>query len=75
MARLLGVRLLALDATVVIVPADVTAPSVAADAAQARDAARSDGLPPMRSRTVGRGLAQAVRDIDEGAAILAEVRH
>ncbi len=73
-ARLLGIRLLALDATVVIVPADVTAPS-AARQPRLRASARSNGVTPVRSGTNGRGLAEAVRRIDEGAAILAEARH
>jgi hypothetical protein len=56
-ARLLGLRLLTLDATVVVVPAEVTDPASA-----------PHDLPPRD------GLAEAVRLIDEGAAILTEVR-
>lgn len=52
-ARLLRIRLLTLEATVVVVPTDVPASS----AANGR-----------------RGLAEAVRTIGEGAAILADVR-
>lgn len=60
LARVLGIRLLTLDATVVVVPADVP-PAVS-------PRARS-------SPAVGRGLADAVRSINEGAELLADARH
>lgn len=53
-ARLLGMPLLRLDATVVLMPAAITAPTSALAA--------------------GNGLAEAVRDINDGAAVLAQVR-
>jgi hypothetical protein len=53
-ARLLGIPLLRLDATVVLMPAAVTAPSSASAA--------------------GNGLAEAVRSINDGAEVLAQVR-
>jgi pyridoxal biosynthesis lyase PdxS len=65
-ARLLGLRLLTLHARVVVAPADVTA---------APAPARSSGMPPARSGAAGRGLAEAIQRINEGAAILAETRH
>jgi pyridoxal biosynthesis lyase PdxS len=66
-ARLLSIPLLTLDATVVIVPADATAPRPAArQLAPTRPAARSGAL--------GHRLVEAVRSIDEGAAMLAEAR-
>jgi hypothetical protein len=80
-ARLLGIRLLTLRATVVVCPADVTAP-----AASGSRAARPGPRPPLGSpaapaarpgppaRTAGRGLAEAVRALDESAAILAASR-
>jgi hypothetical protein len=54
-ARLLGMPLLRLDATVVLAPATITSSS---------------------SGGIGRGdsLAEAVRDINDGAEILAEIR-
>ena len=53
-ARLLGIPLLRLDATVVLMPAAITAPS---------------------SALVGQdGLVEAVRSINEGAEVLAQVR-
>jgi hypothetical protein len=64
-ARLLGIPLLRLDATVVLVPAEIEAPSSTPD-----EPARSFG-----SGAVGRGLAEAVRSINEGGEILAEMRH
>lgn len=78
LARLLRIRLLRLDATVLITPADVTARSSPPDVeghASARSARSGGQLPAARSAARGsRGLAEAVRLIDEGAAILAEVR-
>jgi hypothetical protein len=53
-ARLLGLPLLRLDATVVLMPAAITAPSSALAA--------------------GAGLAEAVRAINDGAGVLAQVR-
>ena len=53
-ARLLGIPLLRLDATVALMPATIAAPSSAL--------------------AVGNGLAEAVRSINEGAEILAQVR-
>ena len=61
LARLLGIRLLTLDATVVLVPADVTGPSPASRDSRVR-------------ASTGRGLAEAVRSINEGAELLAEAR-
>jgi hypothetical protein len=74
LARLLGIRLLRLDATVVLVPADVPTPSSAPPASPARTSARSSGVPPARSGAIGRGLAEAVRSINAGAATLLEAR-
>jgi hypothetical protein len=73
-ARLLGVRLLRLNATVVIAPADVTAQPSARHDSRPRTRTRPLGVPPSRSAPVGGGLAQAVQRIDESAAILAEAR-
>ena len=53
-ARLLGIPLLRLDATVVLMPAAITAPSSALAA--------------------GNGLAEAVRSINDGAEMLAQMR-
>jgi hypothetical protein len=53
-ARLLGIPLLRLDATVALMPAAIRAPSAAL---AARD-----------------GLAEAVRSINDGAEVLAQVR-
>ena len=50
-ARLLGIPLLRLDATVVLMPAAITAPSFGRN-----------------------GLAEAVRSINDGAEVLAQVR-
>jgi hypothetical protein len=53
-ARLFGIPLLRLDATLVLMPAAITAPSSALRA--------------------GNGLAEAVRSINDGAEVLAQVR-
>jgi hypothetical protein len=53
-ARLLGIPLLRLDATLVLMPAAITTPSS-----------------PFPSRN---GLAEAVRSINDGAEVLAQVR-
>jgi hypothetical protein len=55
-ARLLGIPLLRLDATIVLMPAAITAPSSALAAGN------------------GRSLAEAVRSINDGAEVLAQVR-
>ncbi len=74
-ARLLRVRLLTLDATVMVSPAVVVAP-----AAQPRPAAAALDRPlrahaaPLPAAPVGRRLAQAARSLDESAATLAATR-
>jgi hypothetical protein len=54
-ARLLGIPLLRLDATIALMPAAITAPSSAL--------------------AEGNGLADAVRSINDGAEVLAQVRN
>ena len=63
-ARLLGIRLLKIDATVVLAPAEITA----------SPAPVHDPVPHMPARSARHGLAEAVRSINEGAELLAEVR-
>ena len=67
LARLLGIRLLTLHAPVVLTPADVKPPPPSARAF-------SGGSRHLRAGGGGRRLADAVRSIDEGAAILDEAR-
>jgi hypothetical protein len=73
-ARLLGIRLLTIDATVVLAPADVTTPSVAAHDPPRRASVPSAGISRNRSPATGHGLAEAVRSINEGVELLAEAR-
>jgi hypothetical protein len=73
-ARLLGIRLLTLDATVALVPADVTPRTSSRGASPAGTPPRPPSVPPARSGATGRGLADAVRSINEGAELLAEAR-
>lgn len=68
-ARLLGMRLLKLDATVVLMPADL-----AAQRAAAREHLALDGLPPARPYPAKRGLAEAIRHLNEGEELLAQAR-
>jgi hypothetical protein len=74
-ARLLGIRLLTLEASVVIAPAEVAVPWARSNDPYHRSPARSSSLPPARSGAIGGGLAEAVRSIDESTALLAEARN
>ena len=74
LARLVGIRLLTLDATIVIVPADTTAPTTEARRWSAVTPVRSSRVAPGRSPAVGSGLADVVRSINEGAELLADAR-
>lgn len=60
-ARLFRMRLLAIDASVVIAPARVHGGTPA-------------GVPPTQRRTIGAGLVAAERSIEEGASSLAASR-
>jgi hypothetical protein len=73
-ARLLGIRLLTIDATVVLAPGDVTAPSAAAHDLRQRASVRSPALSPSRSAATGHRLAEAVQSINEGMELLATTR-
>jgi hypothetical protein len=73
-ARLLGIRLLTLDATIALVPADLTARTSSRGASPAGPPPRPASLPPAQAGATGRGLADAVRSINEGAELLAEAR-
>jgi hypothetical protein len=73
LARLLGIRLLKLHATVMLMPADVAARPAPGDP-PALERARAS-LPPTRLYPAGRGLAEAIRHINEGEELLAEARH
>lgn len=79
-ARLLGMRLLTIDAEIALVPADAR-PLGSADVRPLGSAAdaRPVRTSPRRalatgSRAAGPGLARAVRTMDEGAELLAEAR-
>lgn len=75
LARVVGLKLLKLDATVVLMPADVAARSAAPRDDPALEWAPSPGLPPARLYPTRRGLAEAIRHISEGEELLAEARH
>ena len=71
-ARLLGLPLLRLEATVVLVPAGLKGSSRAPNAPQG--ILTGSLVPPSGTSPTGDGLAEAVRRINEGAQILAEFR-
>jgi hypothetical protein len=64
-------RILTLDTTVVLAPADITAESSMPTNPPTITAARSSGVSP-RYRAAGHGLAEAIRDINDGAEMLAK---
>jgi hypothetical protein len=66
---LLGIRLLKIDATVVLAPAEITPAEITASPAPAHHPA-----PHMPARSARHGLAEAVRSISEGAELLAQAR-
>jgi hypothetical protein len=65
-ARLLGVRLLTLDATIAVVPAELTA-------ATSRPSAPENRALRPRSGARGYRLSDAVDNLEAGAKVLAEV--
>lgn len=75
-ARLFGMRLLTLDAKVALVPADVTVTGPPSREPAARAPALPSGNARGRAAGAGghRGLADAVRNLNEGARLLAEVQ-
>jgi hypothetical protein len=73
-ARLLGIPLLKLEASIVLAPAEFTAPRFARSEAPARQTVPPSRVSPRGSDAAGRGLAEAVRSIDEAARTLADVR-
>jgi hypothetical protein len=73
-ARLMGIPLLKVEATVVLAPAGLTAPTSAPRVLPIRSSARSSRTASTRSGVPGQGLAEAVRRIDEGAELLADAR-
>jgi hypothetical protein len=73
-ARLLGLRILRLDATVALVPAGVSVATPADPDRAPLAPARSSGNSRGRAGAVGHRLTDAVRNLDEGARLLAEVQ-
>lgn len=76
LARLLRIRLLRLEATIVIVPAeaDARAPAVVVRSAPSRAPSPPAPLPAWTAPGGRGGLARARRTLEEGAAILEDVR-
>jgi hypothetical protein len=79
-ARLLGMRILTLNATVALVPAEVTVATGAVHARPSREE-RAAPLPTRPSESsrgrpgsAGHRLSDAVRNLDEGAKLLAEAQ-
>jgi hypothetical protein len=71
LARLLGIRLLRLNANVIVARAQFMRPSPARYDALVRSSRKAAARPPAGSRAIGARLAEAERLIDEGAATLA----
>ena len=76
LARVFGVRLLKLDTTVILAPAEVQVPAARAAPANGRPAKPASTPTPVRaaarrSGPVGTALADAVRSVNEGAELLA----
>jgi len=74
-ARVAGIPLLRLDATVALVPAEIASASAAPHEPRAHPSSRSSGVLLTRSGAAGHGLAEAVRNLHEGEKLLDEVRH
>ena len=74
-ARLLGLRILRLDGTVVLAPADVTGFPHGARAAPAPPSPRPAKIgATTRAAPTGRRLTEAVQSINEGAELLEQTR-
>src|SRR5688500_8791623 len=69
-ARLLGIPLLKIEATMVLAPAGLTAPTSAARALPVGGSTRPSRAASTRSGDSRQGLAEAVRTINEGAELL-----
>jgi hypothetical protein len=68
-ARLLGIPLLKIEASIVLAPAGLTGPPPAGSSRPVRAAS-----PPSRLRESRERLSEAVRTINQGAEILADAR-
>jgi hypothetical protein len=73
-ARLIGIPILKVEATIVLAPAGLTTQNPAPRDLPFRSPAQSSGPASARSRLPGQGLAEAVRRLNEGAELLAEAR-
>jgi hypothetical protein len=73
-ARLLGMPVLKVEATIVLAPAGLTAPISAPLDLPIRSSARPSRAASTRSGAPRQGLAEAVRRINEGAELLADAR-
>jgi hypothetical protein len=74
-ARVLGIRILTINTTLVLVPAAVRSPSSAPLQRSTYTSARSSSIPPRPSGAAGHRLARAVQSINEGAELLATAQH
>lgn len=74
LARILGMRILKLDMTVVLAPAEVTTLPSRSPGPPTRPSPRSIRVSPTGSGAARPGLAEAVRSINEGSELLAVAR-
>lgn len=75
LARVLGMRILTINTTLVLVPADVRSSSSAPLHRSTHPSARSSSVPSVRPGAAGHRLASAVQTINEGAELLATAQH
>jgi hypothetical protein len=73
-ARLIGIPLLKIEASIVLAPAGLTASTSAPRDPPTRSSARSSHAALTRPGVLGQGLNEAVRTINEGAELLAHAR-
>lgn len=74
LARVLGIRILKVDTTVVVAPADISAASSLPGHPSTLYLPRTAGIPANRSIPTGHRLAEAVQRLNEGAELLATAR-
>jgi len=65
LARVLGIRILTIDTTLVLVPADVSPSSSARLQRSTHAAAQRASIPSMRSCAAGHRLAKAIQSLNE----------
>jgi hypothetical protein len=73
-ARVIGIPLLKIEASIVLAPAGLTAPTSAPRDRSIGSAARSFGAISTRPKVPGQRLTEAVRTLNEGVELLTDAR-